>query len=250
MKSKIVLSPVVIAALDAAKVDDRNILFLQGQLDRKTYEQVNFALQAIGGKWDKKVKGHVFADDPREALANILLTGFAVNSDAELDFFPTPASVAKIMVALASLQFGDYVLEPSAGDGALLRELPLDCLIDYCEVNSARLTTLKNDQEAWNLVALDFLTYNPGPIYNKIVMNPPFSKRRDLEHVLHAYECLAPGGRLVSVMAAGITFRTDKVTQKFLGNFPTHYMTTLPPDSFKLAGTSVNTVLFVADKPV
>ncbi len=36
-----------------------------GQLDRKMYESVGKGLDLLGGKWNKKAGGHVFAIDPR-----------------------------------------------------------------------------------------------------------------------------------------------------------------------------------------
>ena len=34
------------------------------QLDRKTYLEVNKVLEALGGKWNKKHKAHIFETDP------------------------------------------------------------------------------------------------------------------------------------------------------------------------------------------
>jgi len=51
--------------------------------------------------------------------------------------------------------------------------------------------------------------------YDRIVMNPPFSNRRDAEHVQHAYTLLRPGGRLVAIMGEGVFFGQDKKAQQF-----------------------------------
>ena len=51
--------------------------------------------------------------------------------------------------------------------------------------------------------------------YDRIVMNPPFSDRRDVEHVQHAYELLKPGGRLVAIMGEGSFFGSDKKAVAF-----------------------------------
>ena len=56
---------------------DGNLLYLPSvQLDRKTYTEVNKVLENMGGKWNRKVKAHVFAedDDVAEMLENVLLT--------------------------------------------------------------------------------------------------------------------------------------------------------------------------------
>lgn len=51
--------------------------------------------------------------------------------------------------------------------------------------------------------------------YDRILMNPPFGDRRDAEHVMHAYELLKPGGRMVSIMGEGVFFGKDKTAKEF-----------------------------------
>jgi hypothetical protein len=46
----------------------------------------------------------------------------------------------------------------------------------------------------------DFLSATPHPIYDRILMNPPFSEDAYIEHVRHAYHWLAPGGEIVAVL--------------------------------------------------
>ena len=53
----------------------------------------------------------------------------------------------------------------------------------------------------------DFVQYQGQ--YDRIVMNPPFESGADIDQMRHAFECLAPGGRLVSVMSEGPFFRSD-----------------------------------------
>jgi len=58
--------------------------------------------------------------------------------------------------------------------------------------------------------ALDYLAWldagNVGPA--------PFAKQADHDHVLHAYSMLRPGGRIVSVMAAGVEYRMTKKSER------------------------------------
>lgn len=65
--------PAGLMTFDVEQVIDRadiigNKLFIQEQLDRKLYEAVNKALEAAGGRWNKKAKAHVFKGDPRPYL--------------------------------------------------------------------------------------------------------------------------------------------------------------------------------------
>lgn len=51
--------------------------------------------------------------------------------------------------------------------------------------------------------------------YDRIIMNPPFSDRRDMQHVQHAYDLLKPGGRLVAIVGEGVFFGSDKKATAF-----------------------------------
>jgi hypothetical protein len=58
-----------------------------GQLDRSLYVEVNKALEAIGGKWSKKARVHVFEGNPEDALDQVVLTGGFVDAKQEFGFF-------------------------------------------------------------------------------------------------------------------------------------------------------------------
>ena len=98
----------------------------------------------------------------------------------------------------------------------------------------------------------DFLSHQGS--YNRILMNPPFEKGQDIEHVRHAYSLLAAGGRLVSVMSEGPFFREDSKAQGFRAWLSEVDATTeqLPEDAFQGADafreTGVRTRLVVIDK--
>lgn len=251
MSSKIVLSDEVVFVLDNAVVTG-NQLVLVGQLDRKLYMEVNKTLEALGGKWNKSAKAHVFASNPREAIDNALLTGSVVNMDKELSFFTTPLAVAKRMRELSEDIDVAIILEPSAGDGAIINafnDFNDDFCWDVCEIDDTRRAALANMDNVY-VVGDDFMKYNPTRRYKLIVANPPFDKRADLEHVTHMWELLASGGRLVTIMAAGVKFRDDNKAKAFKELIPNPYIEDLPTGSFKESGTMVNAVIFVADKPL
>lgn len=54
-----------------------------------------------------------------------------------------------------------------------------------------------------------------GESFDRIVMNPPFSKRQDTEHVRRAYDLLNPGGKLVAIVSEGSFFGKDKKASEF-----------------------------------
>jgi hypothetical protein len=105
------------------------------------------------------------------------------------------------------------VLEPSAGNGAIADEL----------ANSgAKVTAIEPVQRLREILGLkgptlaedsDFLHHQGG--YDRIVMNPPFERGQDMDHVRHAFDLLKPGGKLVAIMSEGSFSRGDKKATEF-----------------------------------
>lgn len=91
--------------------------------------------------------------------------------------------------------------------------------------------------------------------YDRIIMNPPFSKDRDIQHVRHAYELLRPGGRLVAIMGEGAFFHGNKAAESFRTWLDDLGATSerLPDGSFMDPSLPVNTSvaarMVVIDKP-
>ena len=65
------------------------------------------------------------------------------------------------------------------------------------------LKPLLTDKPYEVLLGQDFLTYTEET-WDRIVMNPPFSKCQDRTHILKAYELLNSGGILVAVASSSI----------------------------------------------
>lgn len=129
-------------------------------------------------------------------------------------YFPTPRGLAHVLLSNADIQEGNTILEPSAGKGNIadvIREVYPDHSLAVCEFNM----TLKAILAAKNhdIVGGDFLELC-GP-WDRIIMNPPFENFQDVEHVRHAFDLLAPGGRLVAIMGEGSFFRQDKKAADF-----------------------------------
>lgn len=130
-----------------------------------------------------------------------------------LDFFPTPAGTAQEMVDAAEIAEGMDVLEPSAGMGHIAEQIREVAGVepDVIEFNSDRRELL--EAKGFNVIGSDFLEADGR--YDRIIMNPPFSNRRDADHVRHAYSLLKPGGRLVAIMGEGVFFGQDKKAVSF-----------------------------------
>lgn len=242
----------ILQILDNATITGNVVKLNCGQLDRDTYLAVNKALEYIGGKWNRKLGGHVFQSDPTNLLEQVILSGSVDKPETnKLEYFPTPKKIVEKMLELADIKSGMEVLEPSAGQGAIVDEIwsqKLNCNITIIELESVNRLIL--EKKGYHIHGDNFLTfYGLKTNYDRIVMNPPFGKQADIDHVLHAYTLLKEGGRLVSVMSAGVTFRDNNKTKKFRELVEDHgFIRELPEDSFKESGTGVNTVLVVLNK--
>lgn len=197
---------------------------------------------------------------PWEALQQAADSVQAVSAP---ELFPTPPAVIERMLdevniaALPSAPWRDGryrvdVLEPSAGTGALVRAIlqrwtNLAVRVECVEINYALACAL--GQAGFIVVPdganSDFLDYKPGEHYGLILMNPPFS--REVDHVQHAYLCLAVGGRLVAVMSEGPFFRERDAAFRVWLERVGGTSCALPDGSF-LPATGVKTRLVVIDK--
>ncbi len=125
-------------------------------------------------------------------------------------FFPTPASVIDLMLQHAGIDAGNSILEPSAGKGDIadkLREQYPDNPLHVIEVNYTLRCILA--AKGHELIEADFTQLDPSRSYDRIVMNPPFEKFTDIEHIRLAYDHLNEGGRVVCIMGEAPFFRTD-----------------------------------------
>jgi len=170
-------------------------------------------------------------------------------------FFPTPAPVVDILLARAGIEPGHRVLEPSAGKGdiadRILESHPdADLDLEVIEWNDRLRAIL--EAKGHNIVGMDFMEHDPGPVYQRVVMNPPFEQGQEVKHIRHAFNLLAPGGRLVSVMSTGPWFRSFKVDTEFRKWVELHggVKEDLPAGSFAQGDvpTGVSTIVLVIDK--
>lgn len=243
MRTAIIPQP-VLSVLSRCTTADSKLFLPPGQLDRKMYVDVNKVLEAAGGKWTRGAKAHVFAEPAAEILDNLILTGAYEKSARDaFDYFPTPTAIVEILLRKADLTAGMRVLEPSAGRGAIARPCrALGCLVECCEIAGENARALTD--EGFAVVAKDFIEFEPSPgaLYDRVLMNPPFSRRRDVKHVTQALRFLKPGGRLVAIMSAGVTFREDRLGVEFRSLLEERRGTLdrLPEGSFKESGTMVN----------
>lgn len=238
--------------LSNVSIED-NIVYLPPiTLSRSEYVAVDKALSLMGGKWNRKTKGHVFEADPMPIIRIALETGEVEDTKKMYQFYPTPHNIAIRMCELACLDDSSIVLEPSCGDGAIA-----DVIWQYyhrqslhgIELNPAMNATLASKPYTAQC-GVDFLTVHESQGWNRIIMNPPFTKGQDIKHVLHAFDLLNPGGILVAIIGASGMFHTDKASvafREFL-NEQNATIEKLPAGTFKQSGTMVETYIIRIQK--
>jgi hypothetical protein len=129
-----------------------------------------------------------------------------------LDFFPTAEVIAVEMIEAAGLEPGCSVLEPSAGHGHIAEQIRAAGIEpDVIEISSDRRELLA--LKGFDVIGSDFLA--ESGTYDRIILNPPFSKRQDVDHVRHAFDLLSAGGRLVALMGEGVFFGSDRKAEDF-----------------------------------
>ncbi|MER8762851.1 N-6 DNA methylase [Mesorhizobium sp. M0968] len=259
MNRAIKIAESVLAVLSAATFDGPRLM-LPGQLDRPDYVAVNKVLEANGGKWNRTAKAHVFpGESAEEAVEQAIATGEFRRVKQDLGQFDTPAPIVALVIKVAEIEPGMTALEPSAGIGNLaVGAIALGAVVHTCELDPRRAAELT--MRIGNLTAPaaehcmgrhgDFLALQPGdePAFDRIIMNPPFAPgQADIDHVMHAAKFLKPGGRLVSVMSAGVLFRSNAKTVAFRDFVDARggSIERLPDGSFEASGTSVNTCIVV-----
>lgn len=229
---------------------EANRLTLPEQLERADYVRVAKAIEAAGGKWNRKEKCHVFPSDVRKCMDIAEDTIEIINKQQTFQAFYTPDAIANEVARLAELDPIHRVLEPSVGTGQLaaaaVRHGVFWPSIVGVDINSTLWPELEINGFR-QLICADFLTCKPGTnLFDRILMNPPFSMGDDIKHVRHAMNFLKPGGRLVAIVGTG-----PKQVEAFKhGHFPFFAeWIDLPENSFEESGTNVNTAIIIINKP-
>lgn len=170
-------------------------------------------------------------------------------------FYPTPHSLAeRICAKMPYSETPLRILEPSAGTGNFAFKLAarealhgksIRHRVDAIEIQPSLAAALRAAGTLNSVTTGDFLKMPPTPIYDGVVMNPPFDLERDIDHVTHALKFLKPDGWLMSIMSAGTEYRETRKAAAFRKLLADRkgWMIDLPHGAFAEVGTHVNTVL-------
>ncbi|WP_438853246.1 DUF4942 domain-containing protein [Brevundimonas nasdae] len=163
-------------------------------------------------------------------------------------YFPTPDAPAAEVMDAAMIKDGMSVLEPSAGCGNLARRaIDAGARVTVVELDQQHIGKLQDLAGVVRVIHDDFLAQDPAVIgrFDRVIMNPPFCDGRDVDHVRHALRFVAPGGRLVAIMSAGVVFKEDAdyVELRSLIEASGGRIRDLPARSFASVGTNINTCI-------
>lgn len=248
------IAPDVREVLERVTIDGTDVV-LAGQLDRKLYTKTNAVLEALGGRWNRSKKAHVFAVDAAGLVEAALVRG-EVATKKEDGFFPTPMPLVLRMVEFVVTSPGMKVLEPSAGDGRMAQAArSRGAAVSVVEWSSERRAALHGVEVGLSVfTACDFMEIpmRAGD-YDGIVANPPFCRVGRGDHIDHLNKMLdlAPA-RLACVMPRSIEFRTDRrhtvLRERLSGLGAT--IESLPEGTFRESGTDVRTSLVLLTSEV
>jgi len=192
-----------------------------------TLRDINMALAEYYGD----VLADCSDDKPTEKQAST-----AVSKD--LQYYPTPVKVVKLVMDDIYNIKGERVLEPSCGCGRFLDAIRAAGGKAYgIEVDTKRAAESKN--KGHNVYCGNFLETVPTGDFDRVIMNPPFYGLHYVKHVQHAMKFLKPGGVLTAILP--VTARYDH--QLLDGKW-----SDLPVGSFSESGTNINTTVLTIRK--
>ncbi len=203
-------------------------------------------------------------EDVRHAIdlaANMPTQTVRSEEQLNLQQFSTPIDIAALVVLLAAIDADDVVLEPSAGNGLLVAQIPAHASLQLNELHAGRRdglianfpTAIVTGHDAAELVAHHAALERPSVV----LMNPPFARSvgrgaDDLAAARHLQAALrrvrtggrvvaimpdwfAPSARLRQVFAAVLAGCSVRTSLRLTGCYAKH-------------GTSIDVRLYVIDK--
>lgn len=230
-----------------------NTLFLPPIVDGALpdYAEIRKALLNAGAKYQRNA--FVFPSDALPYVERIT-GGEKVNIKKEFQFFATPEPLAKRLVEMADINNPDLlVLEPSAGQGAIVKELlrkEPGLIVHAYELMDINRSVLEKIKDCV-LLGNDFLNAgSQATAFDRIVANPPFNKNQDIDHIQEMYKRLKKGGRIVTIASIHWKNSNNKkeVNFRYWLDEVNAVIEEVPAGEFKSSGTNVPTCIILIDK--
>ncbi|MDT0135705.1 MULTISPECIES: DUF4942 domain-containing protein [Providencia] len=185
---------------------------------------------------------YLFDYDPAPVFEHLFINGTLPDQKSH-QFYPTKNDIRKTALDMAEVQGHHTVIDPSAGFGDLIDSLPRNAATTTIEIHSLAAAVLR--AKGFNTIHGDFLTQHPASVglFDRVIMNPPYSEGRWVKHVTHALNFIKPGGKLVAVLPASAPQSTSmtNIGGGYDVSFSKEY-----PQAFE--GTFVNVVIMVVDR--
>ncbi len=145
--------------------------------------------------------------------------------------FFTPKEVAHRLLAIADIQHGEWVLEPSAGCGNICEVLHSDYPKAYCwavELNQCYELPLLSVCHSVHIG--DFLKFYPARKFDKVIANPPFGNETDIhKHIKHMQKLTKLNGLIVSIVPFDYIPNVNSFTTWKLNNWASNSDGTITP---------------------
>jgi len=232
---------------------------------RESFEVLEHAL-ALATRGCSTNRLHIAHDDVLQA-AKLLdrLPTQTVRSEEQIEWqqFSTPLDLAAVALILADPKPTDIVLEPSAGNGLLVAQLPAVAALQLNEIDPARRARLQAVFPGAPVSSHDGATVASTMAASTrptlIMMNPPFSRSighgtdslAAVRHLHAAIRRVRPNGRVVAIMPDWFTnsARMGQIWTTTLEQVTVRTSIRLT-DAYGKHGTSLAVRLYVLDKAV
>lgn len=160
-------------------------------------------LEYIGGE-TVHMSSWEFSYPVKNVLREIIRSGQLPDKKTH-QFFQTSENLAITVVDMADIGDDHDVLEPSAGLGAIAMYLPKD-RTTCVEISQLHCKVLES--KGFDTRNRDFISWNSNTKFDRIVMNPPFSNGRAVDHLTKAHSLLKDNGKLVAILPSSLKDKT------------------------------------------
>ncbi len=230
------------------------VVTLAERLRKSDFRVVREAVEGMGGRFDHRAGAFVFDADPSGPIGNAVATGRFTDRRMTLQLAETPEVLAHHVAELADIRLGTLVLEPSAGTGTLVRQalaLGADvAAIELDHINVAALRAIDDPRlRVWHDDFLRWADRQITPIFDRVLMHPPFTGGADVAHVLAAWDLLKPDGRLVAIVSESAFVSPEHLAKQFRLWLAESGVEDRPlPLSLEVGGEAVPARIIVADR--
>lgn len=150
----------------------------------------------------------------KTAVDSVLKTGLPCVKAYQ--FYPTPSVILdEIKAHIGEVAEEQKFLEPSAGSGAIAQLYPSN--FTCFEIYKPFVDLLS--AKGLNALEVDFLKRDGLYEYDKVILNPPYSKNRCLMHFEHSFNFIKNDGEVYIVAPSGLKNKLEAIASKFDRNF-------------------------------